>query len=820
MKRLLIQTLWLFAALFVGTATCVQGQTSSNTVKYKVTYASATQTYTVWAVPDYDVPNANNLGSTEKGATAQVTLIVPQNFTITNITDVKGTWEKDPLKLGPGQPGQTWTGLNPDLNYYTIGKTTTESDYGAFKKNQDVALFTFKGSACVGTVKILPNNDPFVNAADQTYSLAVACSFYSRSGQPSGGNQTPLEQFISVSGDGANCGNVLVLNPDAPTTTGTNPVTIDVLGNDTFNGQKTDPDKVTITVDTPPKKGKVIIKSNGQLEYTPDPGTSGSDCFTYKVCEKASASNCGTAEVCVDIKLATTPTKKIFAYNDANVTTSGQATTGNVLSNDDLATGTAPLMVNTTPVTNPSNGTVTLLANGNYTYTPAAGFTGTDSFKYSVCDASTTPICSQVTVTIAVMPAPSSGGGNGGGGTTTTNKAPVALSDIAATKSGTSVSGNVLSNDIDPDAGQTLTASVVTNPSFGTVTLNPNGTYTYIPGSGFVGTDVFVYKACDNGTPQQCSQAVVMINAYDANTTNLPPVANADLAKRTGTQPAVGNVLANDRDPEGGSLILNTTPVVPPTGGTLVLNPDGSFIYTPAAGFTGNDRFTYEVCDNANPKACSRAVVYMVVTQTATGNTDLKITTKIEGDKIRTINEVVTFTVTVKNLGPTTATNIVVKDSTSTGLILQSGSASAGSYTAPLWVIPSLAVGDSVKLTLTAKVVAEGVNFNFAQIVSLDQTDTYLPNNDDNGCVSVPIAICLGQVFSPAVPAQYTNVAWFKDGKYVAAGNNYNITGPGTYTFTATNATCPTYGCCPIVVVEGNCCPTTVCIPFVIRKTK
>lgn len=106
------------------------------------------------------------------------------------------------------------------------------------------------------------------------------------------------------------------------------------------------------------------------------------------------------------------------------------------------------MVVITTPIALPTNGTVTLNANGSYTYTPTAGFTGADSFKYRVCDSGTPAVCDTATVTVNVTDPAAS------------NHPPIALSDIASTKPNTAVSGNVLLNDTDPDAGQTLTASL------------------------------------------------------------------------------------------------------------------------------------------------------------------------------------------------------------------------------------------------------------------------------------------------------------------------------------------------------------------------
>lgn len=195
---------WVFLVVQAAMA-----QQSTNTVKYQVTYNSTTNLYTAFVVPDYSVPNSNNNTATEKGASAQFTLVVPKDFVITQVNDIKGIWLKpgDPgfTKLGPGNPGQSYPGLDPTLNYYVIGKSATETDYGTFAPNVPVALFTFRGNGCFGPIKPLPKNDPFISAADTQASLNVGNNFYSRSGQSNAGNSVPLEQFVGLTGNPAEC---------------------------------------------------------------------------------------------------------------------------------------------------------------------------------------------------------------------------------------------------------------------------------------------------------------------------------------------------------------------------------------------------------------------------------------------------------------------------------------------------------------------------------------------------------------------------------------------------------------------------------------
>jgi hypothetical protein len=322
MKRSIFEKAVLFfCILIVCNIQKTLAQQSANTVNFKVTYNGTTQLYTTWVVPNYNTPNANNTNGNEFGGTAQFTVIVPKDFVITRIFDVNGTWikETDPsfIKLGPGQPGQTWGSLDPTLNYYVIGKSALEANYGAFSVGVPVALFSFTGNSCQGAIKALPPNHPFIHAADSIYSLNVANSFYSRSGQPAGGNQVPLEQFSNVVDSVANCLPPMPI-ADMTNTFRTTPVNIPVLNNDkTFDGTAATLSNVTSpSVVTSPAFGTVTVRPDGTIDYVANAGFTGTDTFTYSICDKTNLTLCSTTMVTI---LVTCAPKPVIALSAATV---------------------------------------------------------------------------------------------------------------------------------------------------------------------------------------------------------------------------------------------------------------------------------------------------------------------------------------------------------------------------------------------------------------------------------------------------------------------------------------------------------------------
>ncbi len=356
-----------------------------------------------------------------------------------------------------------------------------------------------------------------------------------------------------------------------------------VLGNDS------DPDgddlTVTLADAISDQGGTVEVDENGGFTYTPPAGFTGTDTFTYTV----SDGNGGTDSATVTIEVTdgsggnNNPLAQDDEYNteqDIPLTVSPPG----VLANDSDVDGD-DLTISAFDAVSASGGTVELDGDGGFTYTPPAGFTGTDSFTYTVSDGNGGTDTATVTIEVD--------GGSGG------NAEPTAQDDEYSTEQDvplTVSAPGVLSNDSDGD-GDDLTVSEFdgTSAEGGTVEMNADGSFTYTPPAGFTGTDSFTYTVSDGNGGTDIATVTVTVTAPNSD-----PSAQDDEYSTEQDVPltvSAPGVLANDSDPEGDDLTVSAFDGTSAEGGTVEMNADGSFTYTPPAGFTGTDSFTYTVSD-------------------------------------------------------------------------------------------------------------------------------------------------------------------------------------------------------------------------------
>jgi len=138
-----------------------------------------------------------------------------------------------------------------------------------------------------------------------------------------------------------------------------------------------------------------------------------------------------------------------------------------------------------------------------------------------------------------------------------------------------------------------LTAVLVSNPSHGTVTFDLDGSFVYTPDVNFNGSDSFTYVAKDGLLNSAEATVSIIVSAVN----DAPLAENDSYSTNEDEQLTVAakGVVGNDSDVEDAAL--TATLVSNPSHGKVTLNPDGSFVYTPAANFNGSDSFTYKAND-------------------------------------------------------------------------------------------------------------------------------------------------------------------------------------------------------------------------------
>ncbi len=350
--------------------------------------------------------------------------------------------------------------------------------------------------------------------------------------------------------------------------------------------------------------GTFTNNNNGTVNYTPLLNFYGNDTLIYQVCDPTPNCVIDTIVITVNpINDAPIVTDKILTV-DQNTTGSGS-----LLGNGDSDIEGTTLTVSTTPIDGPNNGSININSNGQYTYTPNNNYSGFDTIVFQVCDNGfpLPPLCETGTLIITV---------NAG------NTPPVTFNENITTTENTSVGVGILSNgDFDPD-GTNLTATTGTpfyGPNNGTLLINANGNVTYIPDNGFVGTDTAVVLICDNGNPlpSLCSPDTIFITVTAVND---PPVLDNEFLTTDENTSVSGDVTdAGDFDPESTGLTTNTTPIVPPANGTIVIQSNGNFTYTPNLDYFGQDLIVVEVCDNGIPlpAECSLDTIFITVVNVA-----------------------------------------------------------------------------------------------------------------------------------------------------------------------------------------------------------
>lgn len=394
----------------------------------------------------------------------------------------------------------------------------------------------------------------------------------------------------------------VIRNPLAPValTSAGQPVTIDLTKG--ASDPSGDPLRVASAKVAKPAHGTVVIdqadRASGRetlsalfarrgggptsVTYTPRPGWRGTDTIEYVLADDHGGTVTGTVRV-------TTPNAAPVAVADmvtAPAAWSGStATPIDVLANDSDPNGDALAVV---AVTQPAHGSA-LLAGGAVSYTPAVGYTGPDSFTYTISDGHGGTATGTVHVTVGVLP----------------DRAPVARDDEAdadaAWSSPSSVAVDVLANDTDPD-GDTLSLASVGTAAHGTASID-DGELRYTPDAGFSGEDSVDYVVSDGHGLTDTATVHITVGPLP----DRAPVPHDVTATTAYETPLAIDLGGHASDPDGDALTF--TAGREPSHGVVLVSPDGHILYTPDAGFDGTDSFGYTVSDGRGESASAAVTV-------------------------------------------------------------------------------------------------------------------------------------------------------------------------------------------------------------------
>jgi VCBS repeat-containing protein len=348
--------------------------------------------------------------------------------------------------------------------------------------------------------------------------------------------------------------------------------------------------------------GTVAVNPDGSYTYTPEADFNGADSFTFTANDGTASSNTAT------ISLTVNP------VNDAPVAQDG-SNSGN---EDTAITGTLVA----TDVDSPSltyalgaqaaHGTVAVNPDGSYTYTPEADFNGADSFTFTANDGAASSNTATISLTVNPVNSPpvldldadDSTSSGSGYATTFTERCPavrIADTDIAISASTLRSATIILTNPLPGDllsVNGTLPGSItaVYDPVTGVMTLTSGA-----PAAAYqAASDQIVYSnSSDNpSTDERIIAVVVNDGINDSNTAttivhvvavNDAPVAQDGSNSGNEDTPISGTLVATDVDSPSLTYALGTQAAY----GSVVVNPDGSFSYTPAQDFNGADSFTF-----------------------------------------------------------------------------------------------------------------------------------------------------------------------------------------------------------------------------------
>jgi large repetitive protein len=318
------------------------------------------------------------------------------------------------------------------------------------------------------------------------------------------------------------------------------------------------------TLVQPPTQGTVTVAANGSYTYISGATATGTDRFTFQADDGAARSNVATITITIlagsGAPIAYDRTLSTQEDTVASASLSAVAQAGRTLTYAIVGTAAKGIA------------TLTNAATGAFTYTPNANENGSDSFTFRVNDGVQTSNLATVSMNIGAV-----------------NDVPMATPGTLAVVEDRAETGVLIGTDVD---GQALTFAIVTSPLKGVVLITnaATGRYSYQPNADASGTDSFTFKVSDGISDSPAVSVAVAISSV-----NDAPLAQDISFTTTAGTPLAAILPASDPDSDPLAYDLRRMP----RHGTVTLdNPaTGEFTYIPAAGFSGQDTFTFVVSD-------------------------------------------------------------------------------------------------------------------------------------------------------------------------------------------------------------------------------
>ncbi|WP_425093692.1 Ig-like domain-containing protein [Tropicimonas sp. S265A] len=344
----------------------------------------------------------------------------------------------------------------------------------------------------------------------------------------------------------------------------------------------------SFVVVTQPLNGTVTFDPTGAFSYAPTPNFSGPDSFTFQFIGTGGGVQTGTVTVLVQ------PVNDAPTALDANVQLDEDTVFSGVLPGTDPDGDPLAFAV----AQGPQNGTVTLGTGGAFAYTPATDFAGQDSFSYVVTDTSGLTSTGTVTVLVAAVNDPP-----------VLITPPDALDVTLSEDAGVPASGTLVAQDTDP--GTTLVWSGSARGTFGEFTVDAaSGAWTYQinapaaqvldAGDSFVETFTVTVSDAAGASAEQ----IVSITLTGSN--DVPVVR--DVVVQTGNGSTISGQLTAF-DPDASAVVSFAAGPAGAQNGQVSIAPDGTFAYTPDAGFAGQDSFEYTASDGQGGVAVATVTV-------------------------------------------------------------------------------------------------------------------------------------------------------------------------------------------------------------------